>query len=95
MGFRLSSRARLELLEATEWYASRSAKVARGFLAEYRRTRSRITTHPRRWPVLEGQVRSLAFRRYPYSLLYIIEDDHVLVLALKHHRRAPGYWKDQ
>jgi hypothetical protein len=31
-------------------------------------------------------------RRFPFSILYIVEDDRVIVVAIMHHHRRPDYW---
>ena len=30
---------------------------------------------------------------FPYGVLYTIEDDYVLIVAVMHLSREPGYWK--
>ncbi len=32
-------------------------------------------------------------RQFPYSVFYEVEADTVVILAVAHHRRRPGYWK--
>ena len=85
--------ARIELHEAVEWYARRAPEVAQRFLLEYRAVRGRVAEAPTRWPVLEDEVRRIVFHKFPYSLLYAIEGEQVVVLAVKHDRRHPDYWK--
>ena len=89
----LALEAREELREATQWYAERSAPVARRFVAAYRHARDLVAQSPERWPQLEGDIRRVGFSKFPYSLLYVVEQDRVLVLAVKHDRRRPGYWR--
>jgi len=31
-------------------------------------------------------------RQFPYSLFFIIENDTVVIVAVAHHKRRPGYW---
>jgi toxin ParE1/3/4 len=47
-----------------------------------------------------GAHRSHGCRRFllvnfPFDLVYSLSDDRILVLALAHHRRRPGYWKER
>ena len=39
--------------------------------------------------------RKLVVRRFPYSVIYRVEAKTVFVLAFAHHRRKPGYWRDE
>jgi hypothetical protein len=31
-------------------------------------------------------------QKFPYSLFYTIDSGDLLILAVAHHRRRPGYW---
>jgi hypothetical protein len=30
---------------------------------------------------------------FPFSIIYWVTDDAIIVLAVAHHRRRPGYWR--
>jgi hypothetical protein len=34
-------------------------------------------------------------RRFPYSLIYAALVDEIRILAVAHHSRRPGYWRDR
>lgn len=51
----------------------------------------RISAAPTRWRIVEEDIRLL--RVFPYAVLYTIERDRVLVVAVMHCSRKPGYWK--
>lgn len=52
-----------------------------------------ICRAPRTFPQFEGEVRRCLARRFPFTVLYTIESDHILVVALMHCSRKPGYWR--
>lgn len=52
-----------------------------------------ITELPQTWPGIEPGIRRMLLHRFPYALLYTLEPDHILVLAVKLHNRRPGYWR--
>lgn len=89
----LTPEARDELREATEWYAERSPSAAAGFVEAYKHARARISELPATWPEIEPGIRRVLLRRFPYALLYALDGDHALVLAVMHHSRRPGYWR--
>lgn len=32
-------------------------------------------------------------RRFPYAVIYVVRSECVLVVAVQHAKRRPGYWK--
>ncbi|MBM3462310.1 MAG: hypothetical protein FJX76_09435 [Armatimonadetes bacterium] len=51
-----------------------------------------ITANPHAAPTVGRAVRSKRVKRFPYSLLHSVENDGVVIVAVAHHRRRPGYW---
>ena len=54
-----------------------------------------ITAAPDQWRIFEQDVRRCLTKVFPYAILYTIESDYVLILAVMHCRRKPGYWRDR
>ena len=52
-----------------------------------------ILEDPLRWRVFAEDVRRCFTRVFPYGILYTIEPDYVLIVAVAHCSRKPGYWK--
>ena len=52
----------------------------------------KILAMSERWRVLEGDVRRCLVRVFPYGVLYTIEPDFILIIAVAHAKREPGYW---
>ena len=48
---------------------------------------------PERWPILEQDIHRRLTRVFPYAILYTIEESHVLIVAVMHCHRKPGYWR--
>lgn len=44
---------------------------------------------------VEPGVRRAVLRRFPYSLIYAVEPDEVLILTVSHHRRRAGHWRQR
>jgi toxin ParE1/3/4 len=51
-----------------------------------------IGLNPERWPVIRFTVRRRLIHRFPFGLLYRIDPDEVIVLAVMHLHRHPDYW---
>ena len=95
MRARLTSAAEAELTDALEWYEANATKAAPKFLDEFEALSRRLAENPRRFPVLEGEVRRAGFRRYPYGLLFVVGLDGVKVFACFHASRDPRRWRDR
>lgn len=85
----------MEATAAAEWYAARSATAAAGFEAELAEAESAIHTLPNAWPSFEHGTRRHLLRRYPFGVVYRVELQRILILAVAHGRRRPGYWRDR
>ena len=85
--------AAVEFEEAVRYYQERGRTLGDRFAAEVRRTIGSILATPGRWRVLEDDVRRCLVRVFPYSVLYTIEPNSVLIVAVAHAKREPGYWR--
>ncbi len=85
--------ARRELVEAARWYANEAGvQHADDFISETTRSLKLIVEHVALGSPTAIGCRRLPVHRYPYSIIYRIEGEHLRVLALAHHSRRPGYW---
>jgi toxin ParE1/3/4 len=85
--------AALEFEEAVRYYRARGRVLGDRFAAEVRLAIRRILATPERWRVVEEDVRRCRVRVFPYSLLYTVEPDGILIVAVAHGKRQPGYWR--
>jgi hypothetical protein len=44
---------------------------------------------------IDKKFRCAVFRKYPFSLIYTVQEARILVVAVAHQRRLPGYWRDR
>lgn len=87
--------ARKEYLEAAAFYEKRRPGLGAAFTFEIEATIERIIESPTRWRVVEQDVRRCLSHTFPYGILYTIEGDSVLIVAIMHLRRRPGYWLER
>ena len=50
---------------------------------------------PLAWPRMEENIRRVLVHRFPYGVLYSINNDRLHILAIMHLRRQPGYWRER
>ncbi len=85
----------VEAATAAEWYATRSATAAAGFEAELAEAESAIHMLPHAWPPYDHGTRRYLLRRYPFGVVYCVERTRILIVAVAHGHRRPGYWRDR
>lgn len=80
-----------------EWYRQRSVRAAAGFDDVIAAAVTMLAENPSLgalWlglPARQG-VRRWTLRRYPFCLFYRVDPSRVVVLAVAHTSRRPGYW---
>jgi toxin ParE1/3/4 len=84
--------AESELLNEVGFLELRAKGLGRRFLAEVRHGERLITQFPEAAEEIRPGIRSRLLRTFRYSLIYSIEKDGLLILAVAHHSRRPGYW---
>ncbi|HSR98975.1 MAG TPA: type II toxin-antitoxin system RelE/ParE family toxin [Kofleriaceae bacterium] len=90
---RFHPEARLDARAAALWYRKRSPETARGFADAVAAAVESIRERPQTWPIWQRtEIRRRRVRGYPYSVCYVVEKDVVVILAIAHHKRRPGYW---
>lgn len=84
-----------EMNAAAQYYESQSQALGSEFLIEVERTTEGISSNPKAAPTIRNGIRRRLLRRFPFGLLYKIEENQILILAAMHLRRRPGYWRDR
>lgn len=80
---------------AARWYAERSLSAAAGFADEMDLAVDAIEQNPDAWPQYDHGTRHYLLRRYPFGVVYRVEAARILIVAVAHGRRRPGYWKSR
>ncbi len=76
-------------------YAEISERVLSAFWSELDSVLASVKKNPRSYHFDSCGLRRANFRKFPYHLLYEVEDDFVLLLVLRHDRRHPNYGIDR
>jgi toxin ParE1/3/4 len=82
-----------EVLAATRWYLERDERVAHAYEAEISGAFELIERAPETWPSHHHDTHRVLLRRFPYEVIYKIYPDVVLIIAVAHCKRKPGYWR--
>lgn len=89
--------AQAELNYAINYYEDSVPSLGYQFAIEVFAAVERIKSNPRLWPLLNDEVRRCLIHRFPYGIIYSIDDvqSTVLILAVMHLHREPGYWSER
>jgi toxin ParE1/3/4 len=87
--------ARSEYREAAAFYEDHLPRLGAAFTLEVEAAIDRILEAPQRWRVIDQDVGRCLTHKFPYGVLYTIEHDSILIVAVMHLRRRPNYWLER
>ena len=94
-GARYLSPASEEMVEASQFYALRSVGLGVDFLDDVQRVVDILRTQPLLGEDIDGGLRKSVLHRFPFTIIYSPEPKEILIVAVAHQRRRPGYWEDR
>lgn len=86
--------ATLELENAAHFYDLEFEDGGLKFKEEVEKSVTRISGYPHAWPVERDEIRKCLLHKFPYKLVYSIEEDHVFIISVAHQHRKPDHWID-
>ena len=92
--YRFLTPAEEEMAEAALFYEAASSQLGNDFLEDVQRAVDRLREFPQAGEAISGFRRTL-LHRFPFSLVYAIEDNVIVVIAVAHQGRRPGYWQSR
>ncbi len=94
---RVHSDAATELVEAVRWYDSKRRGLGGEFVDEVAEAIDRVAQNPKAGGPLsaDDKTRRVLVSRFPYQLVYRLRPGEVVVVAVAHMKRRPGYWRDR
>jgi toxin ParE1/3/4 len=89
----IAAEAERELIEGARYYAKQAnAELGLAFIAEFERSVDVLRMQPELGARWRNESRRMPLRRFPYSIVYLLLQDEIRILAVAHQRRKPGYW---
>ncbi len=87
--------AEQELFEAAHWYESKETGLGIRFRNEIAHILDRIAEDPLLWRERTGGYRRVNCPVFPYYLPFFIRENKIIIPAIAHDHRKPGYWKSR
>ncbi len=79
--------------EGYEWYFVQSERAAEGLERAVDHAIGRISSRPEMYPFCDAQHQFATMKPYPYRIMYRVSSDEIIVVALAHGSRLPGFWR--
>ena len=95
MTYRFVPDAKAELDEAIEWYQLRNEKIAIHFTDAVEEATKRVMANPLIYRVRKNDTRYCQVDIFPYHLIFKLHKDEIIILAIAHTSRKPGYWQNR
>jgi toxin ParE1/3/4 len=88
--------ARADLKEGKAFYRNRSPLAAVAFAREIDAAVARIAESPSRYPEGEHGTREFILPwRFPYTVVYRVRENLIVIVAVAHQSKEPRYWHDR
>ena len=87
--------AESEIVDAFNWYENHVAGLGSDFLLSVDAIMNAIQRDPSRFPQIHHSVRRALTRRFPYEVLFVEDNERVVVLAVFHAKRNPKRWQER
>ncbi|HEU4886948.1 MAG TPA: type II toxin-antitoxin system RelE/ParE family toxin [Thermoanaerobaculia bacterium] len=84
--------AEAEVEEAVAYFDEQRPGLGDRFEQDLLAAVSFVSEHPFSGKPLSELVRKFRLRTFRYNLIYVIDESEIVIVAVAHHRRRPGYW---
>ncbi len=83
------------MYEAAAFYEGRTDGLGDRFLDDIQACVDRISERPHMGRRVGEHFRVVLARRFPFSVIYALEEASIVIVAVAHQRRRPGYWRER
>jgi plasmid stabilization system protein ParE len=87
--------AEAELLKEVAYYSNVRDGLGTKFEQAFESTVKNAVSNPSGGAPAPQGTRSRLLKGFPFSVVYRASDTEILIVAVIHHRRKPGYWADR
>lgn len=84
-----------ELQEAAIYYEAQQAGLGGRFLDIFDQAVEEISEAPSMYSPFGDGFRKYGLRPFPYAVIYRKANKAIVIVAVMHQKRRPGYWRDR
>ncbi len=87
--------ADFELSDAIDFYELQQKGLGNRFKQEIKSAVLRIKKFPTLSPIIKRDIRRYQLHKFPYKILYSMEENYIYIIAISHNHRRPDYWVER
>lgn len=95
MIIKFHSEAQKELFDSSEFYENQGVGLGDEFIDEIEKVLSVIEQHPSSGTKITNKERRFLVPRFPFGIIYAVDDEQIIIYAIMSLKRKPGYWKSR
>jgi plasmid stabilization system protein ParE len=92
---RFQEQARLEFLESVAYYETIQTGLGKHFRQSVEAAVELATSLPFAGSPHKHGTRRVFPKKFPFAIVYLIGKNEIVVIAVAHFKRRPGYWKNR
>ena len=77
------------------WYEEQLQGLGNRFFNELEDSYTAIQNFPDTWANFQYGFKRYILNKFPFSILYKVTDEKIVVVAVMHNSRRPNYWLDR
>ena len=85
--------AEAELRHAGDWYDAIRPELGERFALAIEEAIETLAEHPLQFPVVYRGPRRAGVRRFPYGIIFEVQERQILIVACFHAKRNPNRWR--
>ncbi len=95
MRVEFTTEARDDLFEAVDYYEKKEVGLGQRFRDQVAEVLRVVITAPYLWRERSARYRRVNCPVFPYYIAYVVRDKALVVVAVAHSRREPGFWHER
>lgn len=92
---RFTAEARQEFLSEVAYYSEVEQSLGKRFSTAIEEATARALTFPNAGSLSASNTRCVFTKGFPFSIIFRPEENGIVVFAVAHHTRKPGYWRSR
>ncbi len=91
----IKQEAKEEITEAYNWYESKQNKLGERLISVLDDYFATIKKNPEQFPKVLNDMRQATIKKFPYIIIFEIDNNDVIVYAVFHSSQNPEKWKSK